>query len=319
MQTLAIETSCDETAVAIIKSESVWEHEIVAEALASQIEVHKEYGGVVPGLAARQHTKNMPVVLEKIKDKINVDEVDQVAFTEKPGLEPCLLIGKQAAQTLAFSWEKPVKTVNHLYGHLCSAFLVDKKFEFPALALIVSGGHTQLILWEGPDSYRLLGETVDDAAGEAFDKGASLLNLEYPGGPSIQKASEKGDEGAFDFPRPMSDSDELKFSFSGLKTALLYTIEDMEGLAEGKVADLAASYQEAIVDSLLNKLKLALSRQKNVGSLVVVGGVSANKRLRKKVKDFSEEKELDLVLSPIKYATDNAVMIGVASNVEGLS
>ena len=328
MITLAIETSCDETGVAIVESTGVFTHRIIVNLLASQIKVHKKYGGVVPGLAAREHTKNLPLLIKKAFKEYGNGHVDAIAYTNNPGLEPALLVGRTFARTFAYALGIPSYPINHLYGHIVSCFASEsqklrvksQKLLFPAVALVISGGHTQLYKLNSFQKIELLGETVDDAVGEALDKGARLLGLSYPGGPEIEKLARKGHKGAFMFPSPMISSPDFKFSFSGLKTALLYKIRDLQK-SEKKLSiqtktDLAYAYQEAAFAVLEAKTKRALQNEK-ARSLFIGGGVAANQALKKIFENlFREEFSKGLLFIPEpNFATDNAVMIALAHAV----
>ncbi|GMW02831.1 MAG: tRNA N6-adenosine threonylcarbamoyltransferase [Candidatus Hydrogenedentota bacterium] len=299
---LAIETSCDETGVAIIEDG----RRIVANEVASQIALHAPFGGVVPELASRQHTRVITQLTEKaIKDAAG--EIDAVAATTGPGLMGSLLVGVCFAKSLAYSWKKPFIPVHHIEGHIFSVFLAEEAPEFPFLALIVSGGHTQLVWCPAPHQYEILGATRDDAIGECFDKVARLLELPYPGGPSIQKAAEGGDPHAHKFPRAMTDSGNLDFSYSGLKTAVLYALRD-NGSTINK-ADLAASFQYAAVDALLIKTRQAIA-QIGAERLVLAGGVAANRLLRQRLPELG----VPVFMPSIPLCMDNAAMIGAAAH-----
>lgn len=319
---LAIETSCDETAVAIVefKKNKV---KILANIVSSQIKAHREFGGVVPILASRMHLKNMTPVLKRAfkKARISKNKIDYLAVTEGPGLIPALVIGVSAAKTLAYLWNKPLVAVNHLEGHIYANWLKEKselwKPKFPILCLIVSGGHTQLVLMKKDLDYKIIGETVDDAAGEAFDKVARLLGLAYPGGPLLEKIAKKGKVNKFDFPRPMIHGKDNNFSFSGLKTAVLY--ETQSYLTKNKMsacyqADLAASFQQAVIDVL--KYKTIKAAQKHqVKNILLGGGVSANKELQKQFQEAVDKEILNFEFkAPISnLTTDNALMIAIAA------
>ena len=297
---LGIETSCDETGIAVVRDG----REVLANEVASQIDLHRVFGGVVPEIASRQHTKVIWQITETVLRDAGVD-IDAIAVTTGPGLKGALFVGVCFGKALAYAWNKPFVPVHHIEGHIYSAFLDEKAPEFPFLALIVSGGHTQLIQCEAPHQYRILGTTRDDAIGESFDKVAKLLDLPYPGGPSIQRAAEGGNPAAFNFPRPMADSDSLDFSYSSLKTAVLYAIR--EGMPAP--ADVAASFQEAAVDILIRKTCRALA-QTGATRLVVAGGVAANKRLRERLGELDAE----VFLPPFKYCIDNGAMIAAAGD-----
>lgn len=298
---LGIESSCDETGIAIVKDG----REVLANEIASQIDIHKAFGGVVPEIASRQHTKVISQLVKQVVDEAGVP-IDAIAATQGPGLMGSLLVGLSFAKALAYSWKKPFIPVHHIEGHLFSAFLGETAPEFPFLALVVSGGHTQIIQCDRPHHYRILGTTRDDAVGESFDKVARLLDLPYPGGPSIQKAAAEGNPEAYDFPRAMRNKAGLEFSYSGLKTAVLYALQ--EGPVH--VADVAASFQAAAIDILLIKVRQAIE-QTNAKRLIVVGGVAANKLLRDRV---TTELGIDVFMPPFKYCIDNGAMIAAAGD-----
>jgi N6-L-threonylcarbamoyladenine synthase len=310
MKVLGIETSCDETAAAVVEDG----RRALSDVVATQIELHRKWGGVVPELASRNHVMQvMPVVDEALaKAGVAPAELDGIAVTSGPGLVGALLVGVQVAKALAAAWEKPLARVNHLEGHLVAAFLAEAAPAFPFLGLVVSGGHTSLYAAEGFGRYRLLGATRDDAAGEAFDKGAKLLGLPYPGGIAIDRLAKTGDAAAVRFPKAIVRGSELDFSFSGLKTALLHHVR-AHGVPEGQgLADLCASYQEAIVRALVEKLFRA-ARGLQFERLVLSGGVAANSRLRAAVTARAAEYEdVSVFLPPPRLCTDNAAMIAVA-------
>jgi tRNA N6-adenosine threonylcarbamoyltransferase len=310
LRVLGIETSCDETAAAIVEDG----RRALADVVATQIEIHRRWGGVVPELASRNHVVQvMPVVDEALsRAGVGPDGIDAIAVTSGPGLVGALLVGVQAAKALALAWRKPLVRVNHLEGHLVAAFLSETAPEFPFLGLVVSGGHTSLYAAEGFGEYRLLGHTRDDAAGEAFDKGAKLLGLPYPGGVAIDRLAKEGDARAIRFPKAIVKGADLDFSFSGLKTALLHHVKK-HGIPEGKgLADLCASYQEAIVRALVEKAFRA-ARRFQFDRVVLSGGVAANSRLRAAVAEKAREYEgMEVFLPAPKLCTDNAAMIAVA-------
>lgn len=320
MKILSIETSCDETGISLVDAQgdiNKPEFNILEEYVASQIETHREWGGVVPDLAKREHDKKLPILFKKIKDR----DVDLLTVTVGPGLDPCLWSGINFARDLKKKNFPNTELVgaNHLEGHLYS-FLLDEdrpenlKDVFPAVQLVVSGGHTILVYMKDMGSWEKLGETRDDAAGESFDKVARMLDLPYPGGPEIEKASKKGDSEAIDFPRPMINSDNYDFSFSGLKTAVLYYLRENEKVAE---KDVAASFQQAVVDTLTTKTFKA-ANEYNARSIMVSGGVAANSVLRNSFESQAKEKDLNLFIPPIQYNTDNASIIAVASYINNL-
>ena len=313
---LGIETSCDETAAAVVADGKIIKSSVVA----SQTKLHEKYGGVVPEIASRAHIEKIyPVISEAIQQaEVSEDDIDAIAVANQPGLTVALVIGVTAAKTLALMWEKPLIAINHLHAHLQSAVLGEKDLQLPAAALIVSGGHTSLYDYRSPLEPELLGATIDDAAGEAFDKVANILRLSYPGGPSIEKAAEKGNPKAIQFPRSMLDRDSLDFSFSGIKTAVLYHCrgQDMKGedkvgsMSEQEIADIAASFQTAVVDVLIKKTERAVER---IGAKTVLlgGGVAANNELRKRLQKLCETAvpAKKLLVAPKQYCTDNAVMV----------
>jgi N6-L-threonylcarbamoyladenine synthase len=313
---LGIETSCDETAAAVVSDGKI----IKSSVIASQTKLHEKYGGVVPEIASRAHIEKIyPVISEAIQEaEVSEDDIAAIAVANQPGLTVALVIGVTAAKTLALMWEKPLIAINHLHAHLQSAVMGEKDLELPAVALIVSGGHTSLYDYRSPLEPELLGSTIDDAAGEAFDKVANILRLPYPGGPSIEKAAEKGDPKAIKFPRSMLGPDSLDFSFSGIKTAVLYYCrgQDMKGenkvdsMSEQEIADIAASFQTAVVDVLIKKTERAAER---IGAKTVLlgGGVAANNELRRRLQDMCETAVpvKKLLVAPKQYCTDNAVMV----------
>lgn len=296
---LGIETSCDETGVAIVEDG----RRVLANLVASQIDVHKVFGGVVPEIASRQHTR---VISQLVRETIEEagGGIDAVAATNGPGLMGSLLVGVCFAKALSYAWGKPFVPVHHIEGHIFSSFLTDPAPEFPFLALVVSGGHTQLIDCPRPHEYRILGTTRDDAIGECFDKVARLLGLPYPGGPSIQKAATQGDPAAYRFPRAMRDAGHLDFSYSGLKTAVLYALRE----GQPNVADLAASFQDAAVDILIIKTRQALE-QTGAARLVLAGGVAANTLLRQRLQT---DVDAEVFMPPFAYCIDNGAMIAAA-------
>jgi len=310
VKVLGIETSCDETAASVVEDG----RRALSDVVATQIELHRKWGGVVPELASRNHVMQVLPVVDEALSRAGVvpGELDGIAVTSGPGLVGALLVGVQVAKALAEAWEKPLAGVNHLEGHLLAAFLSESPPTFPFLGLVVSGGHTSLYAAEGFGRYRLLGATRDDAAGEAFDKGAKLLGLPYPGGVAIDRLARQGDRKALRFPRAIVKGAELDFSFSGLKTALLHHVRK-QGVPEGQaLADLCASYQEAIVQALTQKLFRA-ARRLQFSRLVLAGGVAANSRLRAAVQERAAEYEgLSVFLPAPRLCTDNAAMIAVA-------
>jgi N6-L-threonylcarbamoyladenine synthase len=317
MRVLGIETSCDETAVALVET-NPWSTDILAQVISSQIDLHRPYGGVVPEMATREHLRNLPLLVPQVLKEINMslEAIDAVAATEGPGLASSLLIGHSYARALAVALSKPMIGVNHLEGHLYSPFLANRRqVEFPFVGLIASGGHTLLVHALGWDRYIKLGSTVDDAAGEAFDKVAKLLGLPYPGGPEIERIAIKGNPEAFGLPRSFPERDNLNFSFSGLKTAVRFFYEKSGAMQTDPVwaYDLCASFQKAVVDVLVRKSVQAVV-QARVDRLAVSGGVLCNKMLRGELEFACYEAGIDLVVAEPAYCTDNAGMIaGVAA------
>ena len=310
---LAIETSCDETAAAILKFNKNGSFKILSNIIASQIKIHAQYGGVVPHLAAREHEKNLPYILKQAMRQamLNYHEIDYIAVTAGPGLSPCLWRGINVAKSLAKHYKKKIIAINHLEGHIYSyqlSALSCQTLKFPALALIVSGGHTQLVLIKDYLKYQLLGQTLDDAAGEAFDKTAKLLNLGYPGGPIVSKMAESGNPKKYDLPRPIMNSKDFNFSFSGLKTAVLYLVRDLEPLSKKEIKNICASFEQAVVDVLIHKTQKAIQEFKPK-TILFGGGVLANKLLRNIIK----KKISNYYLPNIKYTGDNAAMIALAA------
>jgi len=311
---LSIETSCDDTGVAILKSDQK-NHLILANIVSSQIKTHAPYGGVVPNLAAREHLKNIEPVLKQafFESKLKAKDIDTVAVTVGPGLIPSLLVGTSFAKALAYSWQKPIIGINHMEAHIYANFIKNPQIKFPALCLVVSGGHTQLVYMKKHRTYKLLGETRDDAAGEAFDKVAKLLGLCYPGGPEISKKAKIGDSSFFDLPSPMINSKDYDFSFSGLKTAVLYEVKKKKKLNKKYINDMAASFQKAAVDVLVAKT-IKAAKEYKVKSLMLSGGVAANPLLRKKITEQSKKQlSLDLYIPDFVFCTDNAAMIAAAA------
>lgn len=310
MKVLGIETSCDETGVAIYDTEKG----LLAEKLHSQVEMHAEHGGVVPELASRDHVRYLLPLVRKTLDEAQLSsaDIDGIAVTRGPGLIGALLVGYTFAKSLSFAWGCPLIGVHHLEGHLLAPMLEENPPEFPFIALLVSGGHTQLIHAKAIGDYQLLGETLDDAAGEAFDKGAKLMGLGYPGGPEIARHAESGSPTAFDFPRPMYTRPELNFSFSGLKTAMRTQYQALpQPVSQKQVADLAASYQQAIVDSLVRKVTQAF-KQTDEKKLIIAGGVGANRCLREALSTLGKTKGIDVHYPALKWCTDNGAMIALA-------
>ncbi|GHE81789.1 tRNA (adenosine(37)-N6)-threonylcarbamoyltransferase complex transferase subunit TsaD [Thalassotalea profundi] len=308
MRILGIETSCDETGIAIYDEKEG----ILAHRLYSQIAVHADYGGVVPELASRDHVrKTIPLIKEVLADaKLTAKDLDGVAYTAGPGLVGALLVGCSIGRSLAYGWNLPAVPVHHMEGHLLAPMLEDDVPDFPFVALLVSGGHTMLVRVDGIGQYELLGESVDDAAGEAFDKTAKLLGLDYPGGPALAKMAETGKKGRFKFPRPMTDRPGLDFSFSGLKTFAANTIHKEE-MDKQTHADVAYAFQEAVVDTLAIKCKRALL-QCELKRLVIAGGVSANTELRAKLEQITAKLGGKVYYPRPEFCTDNGAMIAYA-------
>ncbi|OUS32013.1 tRNA (adenosine(37)-N6)-threonylcarbamoyltransferase complex transferase subunit TsaD [Thalassotalea sp. 42_200_T64] len=308
MRILGIETSCDETGIAIFDDEKG----ILAHRLYSQIAVHADYGGVVPELASRDHVrKTIPLIKEALKEaNLTPADLDGVAYTAGPGLVGALLVGCSIGRSLAYGWGIPAVPVHHMEGHLLAPMLEDDVPEFPFVALLVSGGHTMLVEVDGIGKYQMLGESVDDAAGEAFDKTAKLLGLDYPGGPVLAKMAEAGTPGRFKFPRPMTNRPGLDFSFSGLKTFAANTVRDQDDSAQTK-ADIAYAFQEAVIDTLAIKCKRALEQTK-LNRLVIAGGVSANTALRDKLAQLTTKLKGKVYYPRPEFCTDNGAMIAFA-------
>jgi len=323
MNILGIETSCDDTSIAVVECRPPSPRQkrgfgrvnkILSSIVSSQIKVHAPYGGVVPNLAARAHLENIKPILEQALKEAGNPEVDLIAVTKGPGLIPCLLVGVNFARALAYNWQKPIIGVNHLEGHLYANLIDNPKVNFPALCLIVSGGHTQLVLMKNHGQYQLLGETRDDAAGEAFDKVAKLLGLGYPGGPIISKRAEKGNTDSFDLPRPMLNSKDYDFSFSGLKTAVLYQLKRGPRRSPAQVNNMAASFEKAAVDVLISKT-IKAAKEFKVKTIMISGGVAANMKLREEMaeKVKKELPQVELRIPDIIFCTDNAAMIAVVT------
>jgi N6-L-threonylcarbamoyladenine synthase len=313
MRVLGIETSCDETGVALYDTE----RGLLAHRLYSQIALHAEYGGVVPELASRDHIrKTLPLVREVMAAAdLQAADIDAIAYTAGPGLVGALMVGACTGRALAYAWGVPAIGVHHMEGHLLAPMLENNPPAFPFVALLVSGGHTQLVQVEGIGRYSLLGESVDDAAGEAFDKAAKMLDLDYPGGPQVAKLAEQGTPGRFVFPRPMTDRPGLDFSFSGLKTFTLNTVAQhagANGLPDDQTcADIAHAFQEAVVDTLVIKCRRAL-QQAGMQTLVIAGGVSANQRLREKLEAALAKMGARVFYARHEFCTDNGAMIAYA-------
>ncbi|MFE0586066.1 tRNA (adenosine(37)-N6)-threonylcarbamoyltransferase complex transferase subunit TsaD [Pantoea vagans] len=311
MRILGIETSCDETGIAIYDDEAG----LLANQLYSQVRLHADYGGVVPELASRDHVrKTVPLIQAALKEAgLEPQQIDAVAYTAGPGLVGALLVGATIGRALAFAWKVPAVPVHHMEGHLLAPMLEENPPEFPFVALLVSGGHTQLISVTGVGEYELLGESIDDAAGEAFDKTAKLLGLDYPGGPMLSKMAQQGTAGRFTFPRPMTDRPGLDFSFSGLKTFAANTIRANPDDAQTH-ADIARAFEDAVVDTLSIKCKRALD-QTGFKRLVIAGGVSANRTLREQMAIMMQKRGGEVFYARPEFCTDNGAMIAYAGMV----
>ncbi len=307
MRVLGIETSCDETGVAVYDSV----HGLLAHNLFSQVDIHAPFGGVVPELASRDHMRRILPLIQDVLIEANLEskEIDAIAFTKGPGLAGALLAGAMFARTLAFAWQIPAVGVHHLEGHILASFLEEEKPQFPFLTLLVSGGHTELVKVSALGNYQTIGDTLDDAVGEAFDKTAKLLGLGYPGGAALAKLAEKG-KPRFQFPRPMVDRPGLDFSFSGLKTFALNTVQ-AQGLDEQTKADIAYAFQTAVVETLVIKCRRAF-KETRFKRLVIAGGVGANLALRKGLQTLCDEHQVTLHFPRQLFCTDNGAMIAYA-------
>lgn len=307
MNILGIESSCDETSASIVQ-DGVKE---IATVVSSQIDIHKEYGGVVPEIASREHVKNITIVLEEclLKANMTMDDIDAIAITYGPGLIGSLLIGMEAAKTLSFVHQKPLIPVHHIAGHIYANSLVHE-MKFPLIALVISGGHTELIYMKNHYSFQKLGGTLDDAVGECYDKVARVLNVPYPGGPLVDKMAHEGNS-SYSLPIPLQD-DSYNFSFSGLKSAVINLVHNEEQRGNAiRPDDLAASFQNVVVESITSKTMKAL-KDYDVHQLIVAGGVAANRGIRERLKVLCEENHVDCSFPPIEYCTDNAAMIAAA-------
>lgn len=305
---LGIESSCDETSMAIVKNGV----EIISHTVLSQMDIHADYGGVIPEIASRLHTENITIVLEDVLNKSNIkmEDIDAIAVTYAPGLMGSLLVGLECAKTLSLVYNKPLIKVNHIAGHIY-ANNIENKLEFPLLALVVSGGHTDLIIMKDDYDFNVLGSTLDDAIGEVYDKVARLLDLKYPGGPNVEKFASEGKD-TYKLPRLMLDNS-YNFSFSGLKSSVVNLIhnEKQRGNVVNK-EDLACSFQTTAIDEIKRKVELALKNY-NLKNMIIAGGVSANKYLRSEIEKLCKEYNVNLMVPSIKYCTDNAAMIGCAA------
>ncbi|MCD9522901.1 tRNA (adenosine(37)-N6)-threonylcarbamoyltransferase complex transferase subunit TsaD [Photobacterium carnosum] len=308
MRILGIETSCDETGIAIFDDEKG----LLAHELYSQVKLHADYGGVVPELASRDHVKKtIPLIIATLAAAgLTPEDLDGVAYTAGPGLVGALLVGATIGRSLAYAWDLPAVAVHHMEGHLLAPMLEDNPPEFPFVALLVSGGHTMMVDVRGIGDYKILGESVDDAAGEAFDKTAKMMGLDYPGGPRLSKMAEQGTPGRFKFPRPMTDRPGLDFSFSGLKTFAANTIRGNDDDPQTR-ADIAYAFQDAVVDTLAIKCKRAL-KQTGYKRLVIAGGVSANQALRQQLEIMMKGMHGQVFYPRTEFCTDNGAMIAYA-------
>lgn len=311
---LGVESSCDETAAAVVKNGRV----MLSNVISSQIELHKLFGGVVPEIASRKHIENIDWVIDKALEdaKMTLEEIDAIGVTYGPGLVGALLVGLSEAKAIAFAKSKPLIGVNHIEGHICANYVADESFKPPYVALVVSGGHTHILYVEDFGKYEVLGRTRDDAVGEAYDKVARAIGMGYPGGPKIDKAAKSGNPNAVPFPRVFLEEDSFDFSFSGIKSAVLNYInkQNMQKL-EINPNDIAASFQEAVVEVLVEKTMRA-ARAKRVKAVAMAGGVSANSFLRSEMKKACEQNGFSLNVPPAVLCTDNAVMIGSAAYYE---
>ena len=308
MRVLGIETSCDETGIAVFDSEAG----LLAHALHSQVELHADYGGVVPELASRDHVRKcLPLISQVLAEaKIDKSSLTGVAYTAGPGLIGALLVGATIGRSLAWSWQVPAVAIHHMEGHLLAPMLESSKPEFPFIALLVSGGHTMLVDVQGVGKYKILGDSVDDAAGEAFDKTAKMLNLGYPGGPAVAKLAQQGDPKRFHFPRPMTNRPGLDFSFSGLKTFTMNTLTNHQDDMQTR-ADIACAFEDAVVDTLAIKCKRALQQTRHQ-RLVIAGGVGANEKLRQRLKALAKKLRVQVFYPRLEFCTDNGAMIAMA-------
>ena len=310
MKTLGIETSCDETAVAIYDSNDG----IIGESIHSQMKMHAEYGGVVPELASRDHCLKIVDVLEDALGNHSIDSIDRIAYTSGPGLLGALLIGESFAQGLSTALNIPLIPINHLEGHLMSPMMEFPEIKMPFICLLVSGGHSMIVDVIDKGNYKIIGQSQDDAVGEAFDKVAKLLDLPYPGGPHIEKLASEGDPNSYDFPRPMIHSDNLDMSLSGLKTSVLYTVQKIKNLDHNKKADIAASFQQAVTDLLVAKITRAIE-ETNRKDVIIAGGVAANKFIRSEFKKLEGLLGIKVYYPDLKYCGDNASMIAFVGSM----
>ena len=310
MKTLGIETSCDETAIAVYDSNDG----IIGESIYSQMKMHAEYGGVVPELASRDHCLKIVNVLEDALGNNSIDSIDQIAYTSGPGLLGALLIGESFAQGLSTALNIPLIPINHLEGHLMSPMMEFPEIKMPFICLLVSGGHSMIVDVIEKGNYKIIGQSQDDAVGEAFDKVAKLLDLPYPGGPHIEKLALEGNPNSYDFPRPMIHSDNLDISLSGLKTSVLYTLQKIKNLNHNKKADIAASFQKAVTDLLVAKIIKAIEVTKRK-EVIIAGGVAANKFIRSEFKKLEDLLGIKVYYPDLKYCGDNAAMIAFVGSM----
>ena len=310
MKTLGIETSCDETAIAIYDSKKG----IIGESIYSQIDIHAKYGGVVPELASRDHCIKIVDVLKDALGDLSIKKIDQIAYTSGPGLLGTLLIGESFAQGLSTALDVPLIPINHLEGHLMSPMMEFPEIKMPFICLLVSGGHSMIVDVKDKGQYEIIGQSQDDAVGEAFDKVAKLLDLPYPGGPHIERLALEGKSDAFNFPRPMINSDDLNMSLSGLKTSVLYTVQKIPNMTEEIKSDIAASFQQAISDVLVAKIKKSIETTGRK-EVIIAGGVAANKFLRSEFKKLEESHNIKVYYPDLKYCGDNAAMIAFVGSM----
>ena len=310
MKTLGIETSCDETAIAIYDSKKG----IIGESIYSQIDMHAKYGGVVPELASRDHCVKIVDVLKDALGDLSIKKIDQIAYTSGPGLLGALLIGESFAQGLSTALDVPLIPINHLEGHLMSPMMEFPEIKMPFICLLVSGGHSMIVDVKDKGQYEIIGQSQDDAVGEAFDKVAKLLDLPYPGGPYIERLALEGKSDAFNFPRPMINSDDLNMSLSGLKTSVLYTVQKIPNMTEEIKSDIAASFQQAISDVLVAKIMKSIETTGRK-EVIIAGGVAANKFLRSDFKKLEESNNIKVYYPDLKYCGDNAAMIAFVGSM----
>ena len=314
MKTLGIETSCDETAVAVYDSEQG----IIGESVFSQIDLHTEYGGVVPELASRDHCNKIIKVFKDATNGIDLNSIDQIAYTAGPGLLGALLIGESFAKGLSYSLDIPLIPVNHLEGHLVSPSMEFEEIETPYICLLVSGGHTMIVDVKAFGDYEIIGQSVDDAVGEAFDKVGKLLELPYPGGPHIERIALDGDPASYKFPRPMLHSDDLNLSFSGLKTSVLYKVKEIDQMHNSIKSNIAASFQAAVIEVLVKKITKTIESTGRK-EIIIAGGVAANKKLRSSMKELEDALDIKVFYPDLKYCGDNAAMIAYLGSLRGSS